>query len=154
MDEGNQVNKSEYGKKPLWQWILIYIIIGGIIYAIGYYFVSSRSNGPYKPAESPQVQVPSISRPEQKFTVIGTDFSFNPSTIIVKNNEAVTVTFKNEGKFPHNFVISDLNVTSKTIQPGEEDSVTFMPVTTGSYTYICSVPSHSDRGMVGTITVK
>ena len=25
-----------YGKRPLWQWILLYVIIGGIIYAVVY----------------------------------------------------------------------------------------------------------------------
>lgn len=31
-----------YGKRPLWQWVLIYIIIGGIIYAAVYYFVLAK----------------------------------------------------------------------------------------------------------------
>lgn len=26
-----------YGKRPLWQWIVFYLIIGGIIYALLYY---------------------------------------------------------------------------------------------------------------------
>lgn len=28
-----------YGKRPLWQWIVIYLIVGGILYALVYYFV-------------------------------------------------------------------------------------------------------------------
>lgn len=32
-------NKSNYyGKRPLWQWILIYLVIGGVIYGLIYYF--------------------------------------------------------------------------------------------------------------------
>lgn len=31
--------KSGYGKRPLWQWILIYIVIGAIVYGIIYYLV-------------------------------------------------------------------------------------------------------------------
>lgn len=27
-----------YGKRPLWQWILMYVLIGGVIYAAVYYF--------------------------------------------------------------------------------------------------------------------
>lgn len=33
-----------YGKRPLWQWILIYIIIGGIIYAAIYYFFLNKGS--------------------------------------------------------------------------------------------------------------
>jgi len=27
-----------YGKRPLWQWVVLYVVIGGIVYAAGYYF--------------------------------------------------------------------------------------------------------------------
>ncbi|MBI3485402.1 hypothetical protein HY025_00495 [Candidatus Daviesbacteria bacterium] len=35
-----------YGKRPLWQWILIYAVIGGVIYFLVYYFVFAK-NGSY-----------------------------------------------------------------------------------------------------------
>lgn len=40
----NESNKSSgYGKRPLWQWVLIYIVIGGIIYfAIYYLFLRGK----------------------------------------------------------------------------------------------------------------
>lgn len=39
---------SGYGKRPLWQWILLYVIIGGIIYAGVYYFyLSKKGASPY-----------------------------------------------------------------------------------------------------------
>jgi hypothetical protein len=34
-----------YGKRSLWQWILIYIVVGGIIYAGTYYFFFAKSGG-------------------------------------------------------------------------------------------------------------
>jgi hypothetical protein len=42
----NQNDKTggSYGKRPLWQWILLYIIIGGIIYALIYYFLTAGQN--------------------------------------------------------------------------------------------------------------
>ncbi|HKC14719.1 MAG TPA: hypothetical protein VKC89_02020 [Patescibacteria group bacterium] len=41
-----ELNMAEgYGKRPLWQWILIYVIIGGIIYAGIYYFVIAKKSG-------------------------------------------------------------------------------------------------------------
>lgn len=34
-----------YGKRPLWQWILIYIIVGGLIYGAIYYFFFAGKGG-------------------------------------------------------------------------------------------------------------
>lgn len=46
--------KSGYSNKPLWQWLLIYVVIGGIIYAAvyfiffkgGYNFSASQNSMP------------------------------------------------------------------------------------------------------------
>lgn len=40
-----QAPSGEYGKRPVWQWILIYVFIGGIIYLLVYYFVFARKGG-------------------------------------------------------------------------------------------------------------
>lgn len=37
--------KSGYGKRPMWQWILIYLVVGGIIYFLIYYFVFAKNGG-------------------------------------------------------------------------------------------------------------
>lgn len=34
-----------YGKRPLWQWVLIYLIVGGIVYGLIYYFVLAKNGG-------------------------------------------------------------------------------------------------------------
>ncbi len=34
---------SEYNKRPLWQWMILYLIVGGIIYFVIYYFTQGRS---------------------------------------------------------------------------------------------------------------
>ncbi len=36
-----------YGKRPLWQWILIYVVVGAIVYGVIYYFIAGK-NGGYK----------------------------------------------------------------------------------------------------------
>lgn len=36
---------QEYGKKPLWQWVLIYLVVGGLIYGLIYYFVWGKKGG-------------------------------------------------------------------------------------------------------------
>ncbi len=32
---------SNYGKRPLWQWVLIYLIIAAVVYGLVYYFFLS-----------------------------------------------------------------------------------------------------------------
>jgi len=34
-----------YGKKPLWFWVLVYVVIGGIVYYGIYYLMSGKSGG-------------------------------------------------------------------------------------------------------------
>lgn len=47
-----------YGKRPLWQWILIYAVVGGIIYAAIYYFFLNKGGGYSLPsgASTPSTQ--------------------------------------------------------------------------------------------------
>lgn len=87
-------------------------------------------------------------------TVTGTEFAFAPAVISVKAGQPVTVIFKNNGTYPHNFTIAELGVHSATIQPGQATTATFTPTKKGSFTYECTVPGHADRGMKGTLTVQ
>jgi hypothetical protein len=38
-----------YGKRPLWQWILLYLVVGGVLYYVIYllFFASSKTGGSY-----------------------------------------------------------------------------------------------------------
>lgn len=38
-------NKSGYGKRPLWQWIAIYVVLGGVVYFLIYYFFLASKGG-------------------------------------------------------------------------------------------------------------
>ncbi|MEK9200389.1 MAG: hypothetical protein AAB909_00270 [Patescibacteria group bacterium] len=38
---------STYGKRPLWQWLVLYTIIGGIVYAAIYYFFFTKTGTTY-----------------------------------------------------------------------------------------------------------
>lgn len=136
--------------------VILVVVLGG-----GYYAVKAMRN---TPTPTPEVEektaqpTKSVESPTasamQEITVEGNEFAFTPSTITLKQGQEVKLTFKNTGKFPHNFVVADLNVKTKTIQSGEEDTVTFTPDKTGSFTYDCVVPGHADKGMTGTLTVQ
>src|SRR5437870_984556 len=58
--------------------------------------------------------------------VVGTDFSFSPSTIVAKAKKPLKITFKNDGKMPHNLTIKGVG-SSKTIQPGQSETFTVTP---------------------------
>lgn len=36
---------SGYGKRPVWQWVLLYLVVGGVIYGLIYYFVFAKKGG-------------------------------------------------------------------------------------------------------------
>lgn len=86
------------------------------------------------------------------FTVTGENFSFEPSTLTVKKGDTVRVVFKNEDGF-HDFVIDELNVATKQIQGGSEETVEFVADKVGTFEYYCSVGKHRDMGMKGILTV-
>jgi hypothetical protein len=42
MEEQTQAPSSDaktsgYGKKPMWQWVVLYLVVGGVVYAAVYY---------------------------------------------------------------------------------------------------------------------
>jgi hypothetical protein len=49
-------DKGNYGKRPLWQWILIYVVVGGIIYFAIYYFFLSKHGGYSAPGSGSSTQ--------------------------------------------------------------------------------------------------
>ncbi len=62
MDESSdqERNNSSYGGRPLWQWVIIYLIIGAIVYGLIYYFVIAKRGGYSMPGSSspPSTQNP------------------------------------------------------------------------------------------------
>ena len=174
MDDGQNQNGSTYTKRPLWIWallaIIIIVLVGG-----GYYFVKHKSSllssyqsntNQQQNTNSAPTQVSPTATPLaspsgsqsavtlKQITVVGKEFAFTPSAITVNKGEKVDLTFKNTGTYPHNLTITDLGVKTKTIQPGEQDTISFVPDKMGSFKFMCTVPGHADKGMVGTLTVK
>lgn len=91
---------------------------------------------------------------QREITVSGSEFSFNPSAITVKPGEKIKLTFKNTGAAPHNLAIQGLGVSTKTVSAGQTDSVEFTAPQSGTLNFFCTVDSHSEKGMTGTIKVE
>ena len=100
MDDTNEKGEYGYGKKSFWQWLIIYIIIGGIIYALVYYFILAKKGGGYSYAPSnnsaTQSQTPSLapSAVENQASVTLTSSGFSPATLTIKAGTTVTWTNK------------------------------------------------------------
>jgi hypothetical protein len=40
----NDYNEG-YGKRPMWQWVLIYLVLAAVVYGLVYYFVFAGKGG-------------------------------------------------------------------------------------------------------------
>lgn len=89
----------------------------------------------------------------KEFTVVGTPFKFEPSTIRVKKGDTVKIIFRNDQGF-HDFVLDEFNVKTKQIQALNQETVEFTADTTGTFEYYCSVGNHRQQGMRGNLIVE
>lgn len=132
---------------------ILFIIV--LILAVGGGYVLLKGKAPANEEKTEPVKEAVIEKGVVKeFAVSGNEFAFVPKTLTAVKGDTVKVTFTNTGKLPHNFVIKELNVQGKTIQPGQTDTVTFTADKAGSFEYYCSVGTHKDKGMVGMLTVE
>lgn len=86
-------------------------------------------------------------------TVVATEFKFTPNAIRVREGQAVTIEFKNEGRMSHNLTIPKLGQHTATIQSGTEATLHFTASKTGTFPFWCTVPGHKQAGMVGKVVV-
>ncbi len=94
----------------------------------------------------------SATKTQKSFDISGGNFYFTPNKITVNKGDKVTFVIKNDGGV-HNLLIDELNVSTPIIKDGASETVTFTAFKTGSFVYYCSVDSHRQRGMWGTLTV-
>jgi uncharacterized cupredoxin-like copper-binding protein len=81
--------------------------------------------------------------------VTAKDFSFALSSKTVRHGR-VTFVIRNSGKTVHDFAIA--GHTSKAIGPGKTTTLT-VTLKKGRYPYKCTVDSHAELGMKGTLRV-
>jgi plastocyanin len=159
------VEKKEEPKKGGRALMLGLIILVVAIVVAALYFKSSKSKTPSQPMNSDQVSPAQSEENNQSetmpsetevkdITVEGSEFSYSPSSINLMAGEPVRLTFNNIGTVAHNLVIDELGVTTKTVTPGESDTVEFTPDKSGTFTFYCSIDSHRARGMEGEVMVE
>lgn len=89
----------------------------------------------------------------KEFTVTGKNFSFAPANMMVKKGDRVKITFVNDAG-THDLVVDGYNARTKIMQGGARETIEFVADKAGSFEYYCSVGSHRQMGMKGTLIVQ
>jgi plastocyanin len=91
-----------------------------------------------------------------KLRVVGNEYSFDPSTIVLQGAGTLTLTLRNDGALAHNLRLfrgeEELDGTP-TLPAGAADS-TRLNLEHGSYRMVCTVGDHEELGMTGTLRVR
>ena len=89
----------------------------------------------------------------KEFTITGSNFSFSDEEIRVNEGDTVRVTFVNsEGT--HDWKLDEFGAATKVLNGGGQDTVEFVANKKGSFEYYCSVGTHRQMGMKGTLIVE
>lgn len=156
MAEEEIVNSD--GKKSNFMIVVVAFIL--IALAGGFLFIKSNSGNKSSTIESTATATPVVSQTvdtsSQKTNTITLEagsFYYKPNTITVKKGENVKVVI-NSVDMMHDFVIDELNVRTPIVKSGDTAEVTFVADTAGKYEFYCSVGSHRQKGMVGTLIIE
>lgn len=153
-----QIETAKKGFNPL-------IIIGAValLLIVGYFLYSSRQKamsavpavqGGEESTETSQQTGEVMPAGEIKeFTIDGTNFAFNPSSITVNKGDTVKINFKDDDGI-HNLTIDGYDVNTGTLAKGKMTVVQFVADKTGNFEYYCAVDGHREKGMVGTLIVQ
>jgi plastocyanin len=87
------------------------------------------------------------------FNLTGKNFEFSQKEIRVKKGDTVTVNFESTSGF-HDWTVDEFNAKTQQVEVGTKTSVTFVADKAGTFEYYCSVGSHRQAGMVGTLVVE
>jgi plastocyanin len=80
------------------------------------------------------------ARQEASVEVVAVDNSFEPRTVELPAEEEVTISIRNEGSLPHDFVIASEGVNTDSIEPGGGATVSInVPAT--PVEFVCTIHS-------------
>ena len=88
-----------------------------------------------------------------EITIEAIDLRFSPAAISIPAGTPVRIVFTNRSRVYHDLVIPKLGRRTRRIGP-DETSEFLIQAEPGSYDFYCSIPSHNQTGMGGTITAQ
>ncbi|PIN95200.1 hypothetical protein COU53_00615 [Candidatus Pacearchaeota archaeon CG10_big_fil_rev_8_21_14_0_10_30_48] len=128
--------------------LFLIVVVAGALFLI-----NNNSNdslvGNTVDSVSGQVKTISVSGENFKFVVDGED---NP-TIYAREGDRVVIEFKSTAGL-HDFVVDELDVSTKRVGSGESTSVEFVADKAGTFSYYCSVGDHRAKGMEGKFIIE
>jgi plastocyanin len=88
--------------------------------------------------------------------VVAKEYSFDPSTIVMRSSGTLRLTLENDGSLAHNLKLmrDGQDVGGTPSFPGGESRSARVRVERGSYEYVCTVGDHAELGMKGTLKVE
>jgi plastocyanin len=91
-----------------------------------------------------------------KLRVVGVEYSFDPSTIVLQGAGTLAVTLRNDGSLAHNLKVfrGDEEIGGTSTLPAGRTGSARLNLEHGSYRIICSVGDHEELGMTGTLRVR
>ena len=115
-------------------------LVGGSALAAGLVVIELLLGAP-NPLDQPGKPIGSIE-------IIGSDYGYFPASIKVAAPGRYAVTFTNQGRLDHNVTFNDGTTIAA---DGGSTATGEVTVPAGGMSFECSVPFHSEKGMIGTI---
>ena len=91
-----------------------------------------------------------------KVSVVGREYSFDPSAIVVRGAGRLRITLRNEGSLAHNIKVrrgGELVGGTPSFPAGSSESA-LVVLEHGNYELVCTVGDHAELGMTGELTVR
>jgi len=138
--------------------IILIIIVLIIIAGGAWWLFTSEENKNSNPVINKNQPAPNqdeqiTTRTIKEFALEASNFKYSLVEMRVKQGEIVRVTLINREGF-HDFVIDELNASTKQIRAGEQETIEFTASQKGQFEYYCSVGSHRQLGMKGNMIVE
>lgn len=88
--------------------------------------------------------------------VVGTEYAFDPGTVVVRGAGPLTIRLRNDGSLAHNLKLrrqGEVVGGTPSFGGGETRSAR-VNLEHGNYEMVCTVGDHEDLGMTGTLSVR
>lgn len=96
--------------------------------------------------------------PRATLRVRASEYDFQPRTLQVRAGEATRIEFANDGAIEHSLVVKAPGEASDWIHlhpgPKQVDAATYRLDQPGEYPLLCTIPGHTEAGMVGVVVVQ
>ncbi len=81
------------------------------------------------------------------------EYAYSVKTLTIREGDTVRLHLKST-KGTHDFVVDELDITTREVDTGEETIVEFVADKKGEFTFYCSVMDHRQKGMEGVLIVE